>query len=467
MNKKIYGAILLVFSFLCGQNLPVAIKLHLTLPEYCLFMISNHYYLVYGLFPATLFAINRKLKYQQDLEILRYGNRANYLQRKQWNILKELILLLTVHIFIAAGVGAVYLEKENCFQGDGNIDVYIDTLQYLDTFKEWFRTPVEAVLFYCLYMIWGFFTGASILLVLRQNVSRGQLIIVSLIFTASTVLGFKFQPTSLPWEFLCANNYFIMHHVLFQHGWGGILAFLAISAICLYAAFIYGTKRKISIPRNYFFKNRIWKMLVFSCVYFLLVFFQSGGKAEGIITFLYFLLKGYDNGSGINLVERMMYVLFFVYPLVMWNLSCARGLKGKNDTWLIRGESYNKWKIIFAKEGIGFLILYFLVFYFFQLGVRLLLGGNVWSAGSRNEAEILMWYGISGMDFYKACVLSLVARFLELLFVVGVDFFVSLKSRNTVIGFLVACSGYCVPEISGKWNLIFPWGKGSLYFWLS
>ncbi|MCD8076974.1 MAG: hypothetical protein LUF35_02470 [Lachnospiraceae bacterium] len=212
-----YFFILAVFMAMSSSNLTltVAQSAGLSLFEYVLCALANHYYLIYGWLFFLVFVTGKEVRNHANSEIIRYGSFSRYNSVTLTAAAVRLALLIAVHILLAAIIGSFSLAPVNVFTVSEASSYYSgDFLDLLAGYQRYFGSPLAALVCAAGYLWLGsLFLYAVIFLTSQSWGSKGMLTACVLIIV-SAIVGFVSPFDESPLEFLFVNNYYILHHAL-------------------------------------------------------------------------------------------------------------------------------------------------------------------------------------------------------------------------------------------------------------
>ena len=322
VNDKRKIVVFLVFSFFCGMNIDIAIGAHMSLLEYVIFLMTNHYYLIYFMFMAYLFFSIAIMQEESELLYIRLGT-----IKKQYiciliNVLLQTIFYVGCHLVIAFIIGCTKLDCSNLFMVSSIDGYYNDTLNFLMEYKKYFSSPGEALVATLLYMILGLTFLSMMIYVIKRVLGKKATMIAIGLIMIDLMMGFKCSFRGVA-GFLFLNRYFILHHTLFSDGipfvWINIMM-VCLILWCGYRIMKYKKGNKIEKRRSVILDGMQRGMVVFSSIllgsYILLSCCVVLQKQEVISKsdLLFSVLLGYSS-QNFYLIEFIQYVIFFGIPI--------------------------------------------------------------------------------------------------------------------------------------------------------
>lgn len=210
--------VLLLFTFSCGNSLPYAEYVGMSLQEYILYVVSDHYYLIYVWFFFLLFWSVRQISSNDMVQRIRYGSNKEY--RKVYSLAKsiELLIMILAHILMAFIIGITRLDVKERFFGVEQITSYDSNLEVLLGYAQMFENCIAAMI--CVVFYWWF--GSCFLFRLMfyvHEVWKKKGLYVGLLYILlSGMFGFMSHADESVLEIFFCNNYFILHYVLLGLG---------------------------------------------------------------------------------------------------------------------------------------------------------------------------------------------------------------------------------------------------------
>lgn len=214
----IFLFVLLLFTFSCGRSLPYAEYVGMSLQEYILYVISDHYYLMYVWFFFLLYWSTKQILPSYILQRIRYKSNRRY--RKVYSSVKsmQLLVMILAHILIAAVIGVTRLELRGGLESIKQIAVYDSNLDVLMGYAKLFYNCGTAI--FCVAFYW--WLGSSFLFRLLFYVhevwKKKGLYCMLIVTLVSGMFGFMSHVDESMFEVFFFNNYFILHHVLLGVG---------------------------------------------------------------------------------------------------------------------------------------------------------------------------------------------------------------------------------------------------------
>ena len=473
INKNIpFVVLIIIYCFLCGKDLQLAVDAEFTVFEFVLYMTSDHYYLIYALFFIFLYHVFTSLKKQENIVLIRFKSLRQYYYAESTVELIRILLLGFIHFIIPVCISYFSLNKGNCFNGHNIDGYYNDTLEYVQYFKHYFSTPFEACMVYLIFMCLGLFFIYQLLFFVRQLKTEKTVILAEAFIIVNVMLGFKLFSTNTTMEFMFFNNYFILHHPLFSCGIIAVCANIIIM-IVLSVALPYIAIQKKKYPSNIkiiYFKYKSYPKAFIIFGFSLVMASLSAIDNHAPTEYLYCILKGYSP-KNFNLTELLYYIAFFVFPLVFINVVLEEENNNKTILFKYRFKNRKTWNRTLLVSIRNFILKYILIwnltFVMFYIMICIISKDN---GSDIFLNDICKYYDISEQQFYIGCAISIVLRILELFMTCSINILFSYILKNQTASFIITISGYSISVVLGafseKYNYL-TFGYASLYNVLS
>lgn len=210
--------VLLLFTFSCGNSLPYAEYVGMSLQEYMLYVVSDHYYLIYVWFFFLLFWSTRQISTNDMVQRIRYGSNKQY--RKVYGFAKsiELLIMILAHVLIALMIGITRLDVKEGFFAVKQIISYDSNLEVLIGYAQMFENCIIAMSCVVVYWWLGSCFLFRLLFYVHEVWKKKGLYAVLVYTLASGMFGFMSHVDESILEIFFYNNYFILHHVLLSVG---------------------------------------------------------------------------------------------------------------------------------------------------------------------------------------------------------------------------------------------------------
>ncbi|WP_352403401.1 hypothetical protein [Kandleria vitulina] len=458
--------IFVIFAWFCGNELVLAKSVEMSVYEYIMLVMGNHYYIIYFLLMSYLFFLFDQIKKANNLVNIRVKRiRTKYLIRL-FSALIQTVLYIGIHFIIAFCIGMTRLEVINRFQTEMISGYYNDTLSFVYGYQRYFDTPSLALIIMGLYMIVGLSLLAMIMFVVNEIKGNKYTLVVAGVMILNIILGFKLNIHGLA-EVFFLNNYFILHHVLFMSGF--ICAVLNIIIIALLiVGMYYLLKKKIG---NHYHKYNYVRFILSSTykisITFLLIYITLNCISVYLQDKHFYLLDGvvvnllgYSNYQ-LNLMELIKHILFFAIPLFFIGKFLECEIHMYNDQVKIRYKNKSEWNHIINNTIGVYTWIYAMVFIVFMTVIYLF---SIFQSGASDSYfnEFISYVDISNNEFREIIMLSCVLKTLELIYYKNILVLLTNLFKNRILAYLLTLSGFIIPFIITK--PVISYGRSSLYY---
>ncbi|MCD8006506.1 MAG: hypothetical protein LUF29_05960 [Oscillospiraceae bacterium] len=459
-----YLIILSVFTVMSISNLTMAQSAGLSLSEFVLYSLADHYYLIYGWLFFLVFVTGKEMRNHSDSEIIRYGSFSRYNFAKLTVAAVRLALLIAIHILIAAIIGSFTLTSINTFTVSESSGYYDNNLELLVGYRQYFGSPVTALVCAAVYLWLGsLFIYAVIFLASGFGGSKGMLTACVLVIV-SAIAGFVSHFDESPLEFLFVNNYYILHHALLLVS--PIAATVNLVAmVTLILAGANDLPRKIrrngGTNRSVYFSPAPRKGLVplYLILLIALGVFPQLSSAGSVVDFAWSLLKG-CSAENVNLIELLYTLAWFALPLIQISVFWQAERERKNDAALLRTGSFRKWRTLTDRGCRRFIMRYWLCYAVLLTGTMAVLY-FLYGYGAELAAEYCSYFGVTEAGFIAALLVAALLKLPELLLLYELSLALYRLSGNTVLSFFLPFLGYGIGLlIPFRW---YPFGISTAY----
>ncbi|MCD8125942.1 MAG: hypothetical protein LUD82_00210 [Clostridiales bacterium] len=455
-----------------SSDLAVAQSAQLSLFEYVLYVLADHYYLIYGWLFFLVFVTGKEVRGHANSEIIRYGSFSRYNSVTLTAAAVRLALLIAVHILLAAIIGAFSLTPVNAFTVSEASSYYSGGfLDLLAGYQRCFGSPVAALLGAAGYLWLGsLFLYAVIFLASQFWGSKGMLT-ACVIIIVSAIVGFVSHFDESPLEFLFVNNYYILHHALLLVSPLAVAVNLAVMEVFLLAGANDLLRRIRWKKQIQFQENRKNRSAFFSPaprrglvpLYLVLLIalgvFPQLSSGGNLADFAWSLLRGYS-AENVNLIELLYALAWFAFPLIQVSMFWQAEAERKNDAALLRTGSFRQWRTLTDRGCQRFILRYWLWYAALLAGTMTVLY-FLYGYGAESAAEYCTYFGVSETNFIAALLASVLLKLPELLLLYELSLALYSLSGNTVLSFFVPFLGYGVGLLLPfRW---YPFGISSAY----
>lgn len=464
---KICIVILLVYAFMCGSDLGYAINRSMSIFEYVLYTITDHYYMIYGwLFFLVFFSV-RQVKEKSFIERIRYGTwKRFYTEHCITNVIL-LASMIWMHAVIPFVIGLMKLPFRNEFVASASQGMQDSNMGVVMAYGEHVKTPLSAIA--CVLVYWTLGSVFISQLIYHCNeiwAKKGM--IVSIIFVLiSTMTGFMTDADEHFFAFLFFNHYYILHHV-----WINIGTIPMVVNICMMVFGIWGlekiavfknsniSKKRNSITQILFTASPIVYWLFFGILIFLGIIGMTGGETDAYAV-IFGLVKGFSDQS-FQFMEFLYYITPVMFILFFINAAWEKEAKCHHELAMFRFGNQKKWHQMVEKSCMKFLFQSGIVYIGWIVVVSsiclILLGGQ----NSGWLGEIATYYEIKNEEVLISFVFALGIRMLEIGFLYSVDRCIYMMTNHALVSYLAVFALYIPGILFPKIELWIP-GKGSAY----
>jgi len=468
VNDKKKALVFLVFAFFCGTSVGTAAEANMSAWEFILFSLTNHYYIIYFLFMTYIFFSLENMNKESDLVYVRMGTiKRQYICRIITAFLQAFIYVMG-HVVIATIIGIASFGMTNQFNVAGMENGYDEVLLFLLAFKNYFSSPMMAVMAVAAYMSFGLGCISMTMYLVQRILPRKSTVVLVGILILNVMLGFKLMPGGWA-ELFFLNKHFVLHHVLFLDGAWYVVLNVVVACSWMIAGYYLlryskGNKvRGVKIGISQMNRKYAWYGAIFVTAYILLNF-ASLLITEDTVTatdLVFATVLGYSQES-FYLTEFVRHVLFYIVPLFFVGAIWERERKARNQLVEIRYGNRKKWRSELARS-ITVLIAKYLTFFVVALigimvGVYALCGGEF----SNYQKEFAEFMGIGRTQLEYLLLVAPLLKCVELIYYKNIFNLMDGICRNTVAAYILTFAGFVL-------TFVFPnsywlsYGCSSLY----
>lgn len=464
---KICIVLLLIYTFMCSSDLNYATYMDMSIAEYVLYALTDHYYMIYAWLFFLIFFSVCQIKEKSLIERMRYGTLREFYMIERLAKIIQLTGIIVLHGFIPFIIGITRLKCNNIFAASLSTDVYDSRLEVITAYAECFKTPLTAIICVLAYWIVGSLF-ISQMIEYCSEIWQKKGAAASIIFLLiSTMCGFMTDMDEHFFEFIFLNNYYILHHVLLNIGIIPMVVNLSIMVVGIIILEKLATlkncnkcNRKKGIYKVLFTVRPISYLLFFSILIFLGVIGMAGGEKDAYKV-VWSLVKGFSY-HGFQLTEFLYYIAPMVFVLFFVNAAWEREKKCCNELAMLRVGSRKKWNKIMEKSCEKFLIksygTYFGVLLIVSTSFIIMFG----IGGSEWLQEITEYYGVTERIIFSSILISWLLRILEWYLLYSIDRFLYVLTNNSTISYIVTFTMYILGFVFTN-PYISILGRGSAY----
>lgn len=213
-----YLAVSLVLAYYAGIAVPLARVTGMSLAEYVLYVLADHYYLIYAWFFFLLYWMVHTVRKHGQQEWIRYGSCRNKYNADNVTAIMQISVMILGNLFLVLCVGLAGVGVSGGFQAGNGYEEMGGNMMVLAGYAKIFPNPVIAVI--CVVLYWGLGCIFLYFMLYYGNLLGGRKIMVMEIVLCiiSTLAGYLTQIDESCLNVLFFNNYFILHHALLLVG---------------------------------------------------------------------------------------------------------------------------------------------------------------------------------------------------------------------------------------------------------
>lgn len=461
---KLMTAILLIYTFMCGQELKMATDLELNVHEYVLYMITNHYYMVYvWLFFVIIFSIYN-IREKRPLERVRFGKISLFYKEEIIVSMIQLFIVIVSHIMIAYIVGNTRLAGSVRYSDVVMENICISEIEVLQIYALKIYNPIIAMLEATI--VW--YVGSLFIVLLIYFGSEvlngiGEVILI-LGIIANVMMGFMTEIDSGILKIFFINNYYIFHHT-FEGDKELVvlnltLMFVIIRVLYKKAVMINTGSKRLRILND----NKVAIMQInpyIECIYLvgINVILLINSEQSGMM-YIWNAFKGFSY-ENFQFVEFLSYVSCAMLALYAVNAKWSDEINNKNTIWMFRFNNKNLWNKKMYRNG-KLLVNRMMIEYIVTTSII----GNIIQLIYNGNTE---WYAIAG-EYYgqnnRTVIISIfiavLLRVVEMNILYICNYTIYRITHNSICAYIAIIVLWMVGIWSSEMNL-FILGKGSVY----
>ncbi len=228
-----YLAVSLILAYYAGSAIPFAKATGMSLTEYILYVLTDHYYLIYAWFFFLLYWTMHAVPKMSQQEWIRYGSYRMKCNVDNLTVEIQLLMMIMGNFLLVFFVGLTGLGLSNGFRASVLYADATDQMQVLAGYAEIFRNPVFAILCVLLYWNLGCYFLYSMLYYGYHLGGRKVMIGEMVVCVISTIAGFMTDVDESVLNVFFFNNDYILHHALLLVGLGTVCVNIAAMIIAL------------------------------------------------------------------------------------------------------------------------------------------------------------------------------------------------------------------------------------------
>ena len=466
LNDRRKLIIFIVFAWVCGDELVLANSLDMSLFEYLLYVIGNHYYLIYFLLMSYIFFQFDIIKKETNCITIRMKSIKRKYLCQLISVFVQTSIYIFLHIILALVIGGTRLKFVNEFQTRVIDGYYNDTLSLIYGYNEYFSNPLLALIAVIIYLIIGLTVIGMLIYVVREILGAKITLICAGLLILDIMLGFKLGIRGLV-EVFFVNNYFILHHVLFKNGWLYTSVNILIDVVALVGVYMVLKRKKANKIQTYNYVRNMFTNIYQISGLFIVIYVglnllsvklwnEQVCFTDGIIS----NLAGYSIGD-FNLMEFVRHILFYAVPLFLVGSFLEKEKHMYNDQVAIRYKTRKQWKKLLY-SNISKFIFWYIFFFTLILGILRILDVLIKNVNQNYLNEFISYTGINEKQLVQIVILSVVLKLLELVYYKNLLIVINDISGNSIFSYVFTLLGFSLPFITTGW--IVSYGKSSLFF---
>lgn len=446
-NSPLVLVFLIIYICLIDRSLSLAIYYNMSIWEFVLYSINDHYYLMYGYFFFLVFYITNDFKSYSNLEVIRFGNMHRYHKIKTLSFSLKFTVFIFLHILISFIIGVFNLDFANMFFASDVDELYL----FLSNI---FANPLLGVTITSLYLLFGSVFIQIIYLKAKITFkNRGFAIFIICTFI-SMIMGFVSNIDTTILGVFCLNNYLIFHHSYLAKFYNIITIIAIVIFVLLKKARATNKYAKVVLG--------VPNITLFIAVIALvsLNFIASITISTEPLFFVFVSLRGFSF-ENVNLIEFLLFLAFLFVPLFAISIKLDNEKDFRNNIGEFRYGSKKLWQS--EKLKIHHLLLAKYVIIYFIITLLLAFGLSFFNTDSSIINDLSLFYAIGQENFLKIFASSIALRFLELYFVFLSLIIIYKLLKNVTFAFILTFIGYILVLIFPFIRTVLPLGASSMY----
>lgn len=460
--------VLIIFAFFCGSELRIAELSNMSLCEYILLVMGNHYYVIYFMFMSYIFFSFESIKQETTLLCIRLKKIKWMYLSQVLSILIQTFIFVMAHVLIAFLIGITRFGFSNQFKALPIDGYYNDTLQFVLAYGQYMKSPVVSCIMTVIFLITGLMTVSVLIYVVQNIFEKKAAILLVGILILDIMIGFKMGIKGVA-EIFFYNNYFIFHHALFQNGYGAVIVNFIIEIVlmvCLY--YLTKLKKGNRVARQkgnitYTMNREVYGISVaFVFLYIVLnvlYMVHLVDKMTGIDV-LFINLLGYSSKM-FDFMEFIRYIIFFIIPVFFVGTIVEKERKLYQGQVAIRYGNKKKWERKLERNINRYILGY--MFFFITLIMAVALTATcITHEQSEYVLDYINFTGINKTDLYYVILLSMSVKLLELFYYKNIFLLLNAIMKNETMAYIVTFIGFVVAVILQN-EIYVSYGCSSVY----
>ena len=464
LSGTVCFALLLVYAFMCGSDLNDAISVHMSVSEYVLYTLTDHYYMIYAWLFFLIFFSARQVREKSLIERFRFHTLREFYFLERLAKAIQIASIIAIHTIIPLIIGVTKLEFNNTFTASLSKGMPDGSLDVITAYAACFNTPIYAIICVLVYWMVGSLFISEAIYYCSEIWQKKGMLACTMFVLISTMLGFMTDMDEHILEFFFLNNYYILHHVLLNIGIIPMIENLFIMAAGIMML------EKIAISRscnNCTGKKGVFKVLfavrpmVYILFFSVLVLLGITVGETDAYSVIWGIVKGFSY-KGFQLTEFLYYIAPVLFVLFFVNAAWEKEANCRNELAMFRIGSRRKWNTLMERSCIKFLIKSCVTY----LGIIIIVSLSCILAldteNSKWLQEIIEYYGITSDTILYSILIALLIRILELYLLYRIDRVLYVLTNHSIVSYVITLVLYIPGIIFGKMYL-FLFGRGSAY----
>lgn len=388
-----------VLCFLCGSIIRKYREVDMGIWGYMLSILTNHYYILYCVFPILLIIIARHVRNVNDIEMIRYSNAFQQIKMSTKSFIQWLMAYMVLHLVITFVIGIrtfdLSIHPQNI-----KVEAYDELINILNTYIEYFSNSLFAVILNVVYFLFGFTVLISLLSYINYRYKYRNVILSSVLIYILTFIGFKTELKAII-PIVCFDNFILLHHGLFVNGSAKFLLTILFGVLVI--QFCFGRMFKVN---KYGFKEFIiskkekYISALVVLVLFLLELLRKIGNVDFNFKDVIIMTLFGTNEKYASFIPWLRITILYLIPLFFIGIADSRIKKYGQAPILIRTKSKLSFERKLTGAYMNYIFLYTLFVY--ALGSVFYFMGGVGTLSNEyfiSEFNINFTYGILSMYF--------------------------------------------------------------------
>lgn len=230
-GRRCYLAVSLILAYYAGAAIPFAKAMGMSLIEYILYVLSDHYYLIYAWFFFLLYWLMHAVPKVSQQEWIRYGSYRMKCNVDNLTVGIQLTMMIMGNFLLVLLIGLAGLGFSDGFRAAAMLEDATGNLQVLAGYAKVFPNPAAAIVCALLYWDLGCCFLYGMLYYGHRLGGRKVMIGEMVVCMISTIAGFMTDVDESVLNVFFFNNDYILHHALLLVGPGAACVNMAVMMI--------------------------------------------------------------------------------------------------------------------------------------------------------------------------------------------------------------------------------------------